>query len=139
MLTAALLVGGVVSGSIAVALAKALFGRARPDLIDHLVEVGSASFPSGHSANSAIVYLTLAILLTQIVPRRAQRLYLIGVAVALTAAIGLSRVYLGVHWPSDVLAGWAFGTLWAMAWWALGAWLRGRRRVGSGKGLAKTR
>lgn len=125
-LTAALVFGGTVSGSIAVALTKALVGRQRPNLIDHLVEVGSASFPSGHSANSAIIYLTIALVLLQIVERRVARRYLFGVAVALVTAIGCSRVYLGVHWPSDVLAGWAFGSLWALAWWALGVWLRGR-------------
>ena len=125
-LTAALVFGGTVSGSIAVAVTKSLVGRQRPSLIDHLVEVGSASFPSGHSANSAIIYLTIALVLMQIVERRAARRYLFGVAVALVTAIGCSRVYLGVHWPSDVLAGWAFGSLWALAWWALGVWLRQR-------------
>jgi undecaprenyl-diphosphatase len=123
-LTAALVFGGTVSGSNAVALGKRLVGRDRPALVDHLVEVASASFPSGHAANSAIVYLTIALTVMQIVPGRAARWYLFGATIALVMLIGFSRVYLGVHWPSDVLAGWSAGALWALAWWALGAWLR---------------
>ena len=123
-LTAALVLAATIGGSLAVDLAKALVGRARPAVIDHLVQVHSASFPSGHSANSAIVYLTLATLITQIIDRPALRWYVIVVTVLLVTAIGCSRVYLGVHWPSDVLAGWSFGTLWALAWWAIGARIR---------------
>ncbi len=126
-LTFWLVLGGTISGSLAVGLIKNGVGRARPALIDHLVQVWSASFPSGHAANSAIVYLTVALLLMQIVESRSSRWYLISVAVLLVTAIGVSRVYLGVHWPSDVLAGWSFGTLWALGWWALGGWLRLRR------------
>jgi undecaprenyl-diphosphatase len=124
ILTAALVLGGTISGSIAVALAKQLFGRPRPSLIDHFVVEHSASFPSGHAANSAIIYLTIALILMQIVEKRAARRFLFGSMIALVTAIGCSRVYLGVHWPSDVLTGWAFGSLWALAWWSIGAWLR---------------
>lgn len=123
-LTAALALAATVSGTLAVTIAKHLVGRARPDVVEHLVTVHSMSFPSGHSANSAIVYLTLAMLLTQVIQRRALRRYVVAVAVLLVSAIGLSRVYLGVHWPSDVLAGWSFGTLWALGWWAIGARIR---------------
>jgi len=126
-LTFWLVVGGTISGSIAVAIAKALIGRARPALTDHLVTVTSASFPSGHAANSAIIYLTIASLMVQIVEERRARIYILIAAALLATAIGFSRVYLGVHWPSDVIAGWSFGTLWALAWWALGAWARLRR------------
>jgi undecaprenyl-diphosphatase len=126
LLTAALVFGGTVSGSIAVALVKQLVGRARPALVDHLVEVGSASFPSGHAANSAIIYLTIALVLMQIVEAKRARWFLFVATVLLVTTIGASRVYLGVHWPSDVLAGWSFGALWALAWWALGSWLRSR-------------
>lgn len=126
-LTFWLVLGGTISGSIAVAIAKALIGRARPALTDHLVEVSSASFPSGHAANSAIIYLTIALLTVQIVEEQRARRYILIVAGLLVIAIGFSRVYLGVHWPSDVIAGWSFGTLWALAWWALGAWLRLKR------------
>jgi len=123
-LTMWLVLGATISGSVAVDIAKALVGRPRPDLVDHLVKVSSLSFPSGHSANSAIVYLTLATLLTQIIRRAALRRFVLAVAILLVVAIGCSRVYLGVHWPSDVLAGWSFGALWALAWWAIGARLR---------------
>lgn len=126
LLAAALVFAGTVTGSIAVALVKKLVGRERPALVDHLVEVGSASFPSGHAANSAIIYLTIALVSIQVIPHRAARWFLTGAVILLVAAIGFSRVYLGVHWPSDVLAGWSFGTLWALAWWALGSWLRTR-------------
>jgi len=123
-LTAALVLAATVSGSLAVDFAKTLVARARPDVVPHLVEVSSLSFPSGHSANSAIVYLTIAILLAQVIERGTLRRYVAGVAVLLVVAIGVSRVYLGVHWPSDVLAGWSFGALWAVAWWSVGARLR---------------
>jgi len=112
LLAAALVFAGTVTGSIAVASVKIWVGR------------GSASFPSGHAANSAIIYLTIVLLSIQIITRRTARWFLFGVTVLLVAAIGMSRVYLGVHWPSDVLAGWSFGTLWALAWWAFGSWLR---------------
>src|SRR3546814_7679126 len=74
------------------------------------------SFPSGHSANSAIVYLTIATLLAQVVDTRGARNFILVAAGLLVAAIGCSRVYLGVHWPTDVLAGWSFGTFWALGW-----------------------
>lgn len=124
LLTAALVVAGTLTGSIAVALAKWVFGRERPALVDHLVTVDSASFPSGHAANSAIIYLTIALLAIQVIPRAPARAFLLVATILLVTAIGFSRVYLGVHWPSDVLAGWAFGTLWALAWWAGAGWLR---------------
>jgi membrane-associated phospholipid phosphatase len=126
-LTLALVLGGTISGSLAVTLVKNLVGRARPMITDHLVSVSSLSFPSGHAANSAIVYLTMATLLSQLVEGRAARTYLFAGAALIVTLIGMSRIYLGVHWPSDVLAGWAFGTLWAAAWWAIGAWARLRR------------
>lgn len=125
-LTAGLVLAATLIGSILSAQAKLLFNRPRPELVDHLVDVRGLSFPSGHATNSAIIYLTLALLITQVVPGRATRRYIIAVAVFLTGIVGISRVYLGVHWPSDVLAGWSIGTCWALAWWFLGAWLRDR-------------
>ncbi|MEN2787076.1 phosphatase PAP2 family protein [Sphingomonas qilianensis] len=126
-LTMLLVIGGTVSGAIAVSIAKLLVARPRPEIIDHLVTVSSASFPSGHATNSAIVYLTLATLIMQIVPGRVVRGYILCTAALLVVAIGCSRVYLGVHWPSDVLTGWGVGALWALMWWAVGAWVRLRR------------
>ena len=112
------------SGGMVVAFVKTQIGRARPDIVDHLVVVSHASFPSGHSASSAVVYLTLAGLAQQVTTDRATRRYVMVVAILLVGAIGCSRVYLGVHWPSDVLAGWSFGTLWALAWWLATAQVR---------------
>ena len=120
--TALLVVAATVSGSSLVSWEKLHAARARPTIVPHLVEVGNMSFPSGHATNSAIVYLTLAALSLRAVPTRAARGYVVAVAVLLVGAIGASRVYLGVHWPSDVATGWCAGTLWALAWWRLGVW-----------------
>ncbi|WP_213981671.1 phosphatase PAP2 family protein [Sphingomonas sp. dw_22] len=115
--TALLVLASTTLGAVAVTLIKALVGRSRPDLIGRLMDETSNSFPSGHAASSAMVYLTLATLLFPVVREPRMRAYLIGVALVLVGAIGISRVYLGVHWPSDVIAGWAFGSLWALLWW----------------------
>jgi len=125
-LTAALVAAATISGSLTVTQIKLLFSRARPDFAQHLVEVSGKSFPSGHAANSAIVYLTIAALASQVVHGRATRNAILIGAATLVLAIGFSRVYLGVHWPSDVLTGWTFGTLWAGAWWFAGAAVRAR-------------
>ncbi len=117
--TALLVTGATSLGAIMVTLVKALIGRTRPDLVERLMVETSRSFPSGHAANSAIVYLTLATLLFPVVRERRLRTYLLGLALALTFLIGASRVYLGVHWPSDVAAGWAFGAGWALLWWRI--------------------
>ena len=107
----------VISGAMIVNFAKFEIARPRPALVEHYVVVTNMSFPSGHAANSAITYLTLAAVAGQIASGRAVRTYMLGVAVLLVGAVGTSRVILGVHWPSDVLAGWCFGTLWALGWW----------------------
>ena len=127
-LTALLVAAATASGATAVTLIKGLFARARPDVAQHLVEVSGKSFPSGHAANSAIVYLTIAALATQVVHGRGTRNAIVTLAAGLVFAIGLSRVYVGVHWPSDVLTGWTFGALWAGAWWIAGARIRARVR-----------
>lgn len=96
---------------------KAIFARPRPDLVTPSVEVFSKSFPSGHSAMSALVYLTLGVLLSRVQDTRATRLFLLASAGVITLLVGTSRVYLGVHWPTDVVAGWALGSAWAAASW----------------------
>ncbi|PZO13422.1 MAG: PA-phosphatase [Burkholderiales bacterium] len=93
------------------------FERARPDLVPHEVIVLNASFPSGHAFGAAMVYLTLAALLTLRLELRAPRAVLLALAIGVTLAVGVSRIALGVHWPSDVLAGWAAGSAWALATW----------------------
>lgn len=115
--TAGLLLVATWSGGWLAGQAKLWIARPRPDLVDHLVPVTGLSFPSGHATNSAIVYLTLASLVTQVERGTATRRYTLAVAILLVGAIGISRVYLGVHWPSDVVAGWCAGTWWALAWW----------------------
>ena len=126
-LTMTLILLSTISGAIAVSVAKSIVARPRPDLVDHLVTVNSASFPSGHATSSAIVYLTIAAVIMQIVRGRPLRIYILSVAVLLVGAIGCSRVYLGVHWPSDVLTGWGFGALWALMWWGIAAFVRIKR------------
>ena len=113
--------GGVVVSS----LLKSLFERPRPDLVAHGSHVYTASFPSGHTMMSTAVFLTLAALLARFQPNRAVRAYLLGVGALLALLVGVSRVYLGVHWPTDVLAGWTAGAAWALLCW-LGA--RGLQR-----------
>lgn len=116
-LTALSLAASAWSGSLMVSLLKAHIGRPRPMIVEQWATVDNASFPSGHAASSAVIYLTLAALASQVTRGRAVRNYLIAVAILLVGAIGVSRVYLGVHWPSDVLAGWSLGTAWALGWW----------------------
>jgi undecaprenyl-diphosphatase len=119
-------VGG---GQLLSTLLKMGFDRPRPDLVPHDSIVYSASFPSGHSMMAAVTYLTLGALLARVQPRRMLKLYLLGLAIVLTVAVGVSRVYLGVHWPTDVLAGWALGASWALLCWAGALWLQRRGRV----------
>lgn len=112
---AAFMVGAVVGGALISTLLKAVYARTRPDLVAHLVGTDSASFPSGHAMNSAVTYLTLAVLLARAEKSVAVRRFLISMAIGLTLTIGFSRLYLGVHWPTDVAAGWIVGGLWAAA------------------------
>ena len=116
---ALLLAATVAGGMVASAGLKALIGRARPDVVERLAAVHDASFPSGHAMLSAVAYLTLAAMLARAEADRAERAYLLAAGVVLTALVGVSRVYLGVHWPSDVAAGWAFGAAWAWGCWRL--------------------
>jgi undecaprenyl-diphosphatase len=122
---AALFVLAAVLGAIALSFGiKAGIERPRPDLVPHGTAVYTASFPSGHATGAAATYLTLGALLARFQPRRRLKLFILSFAVALTVAIGLSRVYLGVHWPSDVLAGWTLGASWALLCWLVARWLQ---------------
>ena len=115
------------SGTLVGQLLKMFYDRPRPDLVDHLVTTHTASFPSGHATMSAVVYLTLAALIVRLVDSVAVRVYVASVAVLLTLAVGLSRIYLGVHWPSDVAAGWALGAAWASLSWLVVSGLKAWR------------
>ncbi len=106
---AGLLLAITVSGRVLVEVQKWTFGRSRPEEPLRLLEIDSHAFPSGHAANSTITYLTVAVLLLAAGSRRQ---FAVVAAVALSLAVGASRIALGVHWPTDVVAGWCFGLLW---------------------------
>jgi undecaprenyl-diphosphatase len=109
---------------------KRVFERERPDLAYRAVEAVNASFPSGHAMMSAVVFLTLGVLAARFADKRRVKVLAVGAAVLVSLLVGMSRVYLGVHWASDVLAGWSVGAAWAMICW-LGAfaWTRWRGRA----------
>ena len=114
---AVLLLGGALGGVGISQGLKAVFGRERPDLAYRVVEAVNASFPSGHAMLSAVVFLTLGVLTARFSDRRRVKVLAISAAVLLSLLVGASRVYLGVHWASDVLAGWSGGAAWAMICW----------------------
>ncbi len=118
------LLAAVGTGAMFSSLLKAGFDRPRPDLVPHGTTVYSASFPSGHSLIAAIVYLTLAALLAESQPRYRLKIYFLSLAIVMTLLIGISRVYLGVHWPSDVVAGWLGGSAWAFMFWIIAHYAR---------------
>ena len=105
------------SGEIVDAVMKHAFNRPRPTVVPALREVWSTSFPSGHAMESAIVYLTLGAMLMRVANRRVTKFYCLAVAMLLTAIVGISRVWLGVHYPTDVLGGWLIGFVWASICW----------------------
>jgi undecaprenyl-diphosphatase len=122
----------VSGGMLLSTLLKMGFDRARPDLVPHGSTVYTASFPSGHSMMAAVTYLTLAAILTRVHAEPLLKAYLLIVAAVITLLVGVSRVYLGVHWPTDVLAGWAAGAAWASFCWLVARWLQ-RQRVVEGE------
>jgi len=112
---AALAVAIAIGGGILIStLLKAGFDRPRPDLVPHGSLVYTSSFPSGHSMMSATVSLTLGAMLARVMPKKRLRAYILVVSILITLLVGVSRVYLGVHWPTDVLAGWLVGAAWAL-------------------------
>jgi undecaprenyl-diphosphatase len=130
---AAVLVVAAVGGGMLLSTAlKMGFERPRPDLVPHVARVYTASFPSGHAMLSAVTYLTLGALLARVQPSRRLKAFLLGLAVSLTVLVGASRVYLGVHWPSDVLAGWCVGAAWASLCWFVALQLQRRGQVETG-------
>lgn len=116
-------------GLVLSTMLKLLVDRARPQLVPHLSMVYTTSFPSGHSMLSAVVYLTLGSLLARLTPSRPVKLYFIAVAMVLTFLVGISRVYMGVHYPTDVLAGWTAGLVWALIVWLVARALQRRGAV----------
>jgi len=116
---AAWIATSLIGSSLLSSALKDVIHRPRPALVPHLAWVDNASFPSGHALISAATYLTIALMLAGLEQRRAARVTIVGFFSLIVVLIGCSRVYLGVHWPSDVLGGWCFGTVWALlVFWA---------------------
>ncbi len=116
-----------ISGTVLVSVFKAAFGRIRPDFAYAELAASGLSFPSGHASMSALVFLTMGALLASSHKRVSERLYILMTAGLMTLLVGLSRVALGVHYATDVLGGWAFGSAWAIAWLLLARIVVGRK------------
>ncbi len=108
---------------------KEFFARPRPDIVPHLTHVSTAGFPSGHAMLSTVVYLTLGMLLACRVSERSLKLYFVAVALLITFLVGISRIYAGVHYPTDVLAGWSAGLAWAVLCGLAARWLPERSNL----------
>jgi undecaprenyl-diphosphatase len=119
-------VGG---GSILSGVLKHLVSRDRPDIVPHLSAVYTSSFPSGHSMLSAVAYLTLGSLVARVTPRRRTRFFVLFAAMFMTFLVGISRVYMGVHYPTDVLGGWAAGFTWALLCWIVATVLQSKGAI----------
>jgi undecaprenyl-diphosphatase len=124
-----LTLGASLSGIVFAGLLKYFFSRERPDIVEHGSIVHTSSFPSGHSLLSAVVYLTLALLLARTGTSWRLRYFPLLVAVVITFLVGVSRIYLGVHYPTDVMAGWTAGGCWALACWTVAKFLQQRGKV----------
>lgn len=120
------------AGGLALSSAlKYLIDRPRPELVPTNAFTFTSSFPSGHSMMSAVIYLTLAALVARLMEKKRLKGYALGIAIILTLLVGSSRIYLGVHWPSDVLAGWSAGAAWALLCWLIA------RRTGLGQDISR--
>jgi undecaprenyl-diphosphatase len=124
-----LVVAATLGGLVVTSLLKHLVDRPRPDVVPHLSIVHTSSFPSGHSMMAATVYLTLGALLGRFVSEMRLRAYFLSIAIVLTLMVGFSRVYMGVHYPTDVLAGWAAGLAWATLCWMVARRLQKRGTI----------
>lgn len=123
------IVAAVCGGVLLSNVLKLVYERPRPDLVSHVARVFTTSFPSGHATLSAVTYLTLGALLASLHSSLRLKVYFLGLAVLLTIAVGISRIYLGVHYPTDVLAGWCIGAAWAAFCWTVFQWLQGQGQI----------
>lgn len=128
-LSALLLVAGLAGGVMLSEGLKAVFDRARPPEAYQVVETLNASFPSGHALLSTVFYLSLGVMMTRAFPRRRFKAYAVGVGILIALLIGLTRIYLGAHWASDVFGGWSVGAAWAMVLWLLAYAVERRQRL----------
>jgi undecaprenyl-diphosphatase len=124
-----LVLAAVIGGAIIDLELKVIFSRIRPQVVPSLIQEISYGFPSGHSMMSTIIYLSLASLLARLQVRWRDKIYIISLALLLSFMIGISRVYLGVHYPTDVLGGWSLGLAWAALCWLV-AWYISKKRSG---------
>jgi undecaprenyl-diphosphatase len=130
---ALLLLVAVIGGTLLVTVMKGFMDRPRPDVVLHLVKVTNPSFPSGHAALSAATYLTIGAMLTRVSEQRRVKTYLMTCAVGISLLVGVTRIYLGVHWPSDVVAGWCLGSAWALLCWLIAYWLGRKGEIENAK------
>lgn len=122
--TAVLILVAILGGLVIALMLKQSFDRPRPDLVPHGSYVYTKSFPSGHSMLSAITYLTLGSMIVRTHKHRPTKIYIMSVSMLITLLVGVSRIYLGVHWPTDVLGGWLAGASWALICWLVARWLQ---------------
>lgn len=126
---ALLVVASIAGGLLLAGALKSGFHRPRPSVVPHLTTETTTSFPSGHSMLSAVTYLTLGTLLARHYRDHRLKIFFLAAAVGISFLVGLSRVYLGVHYPTDVLAGWCAGTAWALLCDLVARWLQRRGQV----------
>jgi undecaprenyl-diphosphatase len=127
--TALVVALATISGELLNTVLKSAFNRPRPSIVPHLRTAFSTSFPSGHAMESAIVYLTLGAILMRAAESRLTKAYILGVSMLVTMLVGASRVYLGVHYPTDVIGGWIIGLVWASIIWLVAQRFEGATRI----------
>ena len=127
---ALMLIAAIAGGVLLVGALKFGFARPRPDIVPPLARTFTMSFPSSHAAVSAAVYLTLGALFARIAAVRVVKAFIVALAVGLTLIVGATRAYLGLHYPTDVLAGWCVGAAWAMLCWAVALYIQRRGKIG---------
>lgn len=120
------LIGYTLGGTLLGEAAKHLFARVRPDAVPHLIDVVTLSFPSAHAMQALVVWCTVAMMLAAEQARTGVKIYLFAVAGLVSVAVGISRLYFGVHWPTDIIAGWCLGLAWVVGCWRLDRRLRQR-------------